>query len=111
MLAVLESSAVAAAASIEGAAGTSSSRYVDFPGIGIIDLDTTELPSNDRMILEVVTDRMFAEPSILDAIASVPSVPRQDEGAGSLAPPPRRRRVVVGGGGFLWSPQPARSRL
>jgi hypothetical protein len=104
MLAVLESSAVAAAASIEGAAGTSSSRYVDFPSIGIIDLDTTELPSNDRVILEVATDRMFAEPSILDAIASVPSVPRQHEGAGSLAPLPRRRRVVVVGGVFSWSP-------
>jgi hypothetical protein len=87
MLAALESSAAAIAASVEGAAGTSSSRYVDFPGIGIIDLDATELPSNDREILEVATERMFVDPSILDAIASVLLVSRQDEGAGSLAPP------------------------
>jgi hypothetical protein len=32
------------------------SRYLDFPGIGIIDLDAIELPSNDREILEAVTE-------------------------------------------------------
>jgi phosphoenolpyruvate-protein kinase (PTS system EI component) len=61
---------------------------VDFPGIGTIDLDTTKLLSNDREMLEVVTEQMFADPSILDTIASVTSTLCQDEGAGDSAPPP-----------------------
>jgi hypothetical protein len=31
-------------------------RYVDFPGIGTVDLDTPELPTNDREMLEVATE-------------------------------------------------------
>jgi hypothetical protein len=62
-------------------------RYVDFPGIGTVDLDALELPSNDREMLEVATERMFAEPSILKTIASVTLALRQYEGAGSSAPP------------------------
>jgi hypothetical protein len=84
---VPESSEAAAAALIEGVADAPSSRYVDFPSIRIIDLDATELPSNDWEILEVAMERMFADLSILDAIASVPPVPRQDEGAGGSVPP------------------------
>jgi hypothetical protein len=38
-------------------------------------------------MLEVATDRMFAEPSILDTIASVASALRQYDGAGGSAPP------------------------
>jgi hypothetical protein len=44
------------AVSVEGAADLSSSRYVEFPGIRTIDLDTTELLSNDREMLEVLTE-------------------------------------------------------
>jgi hypothetical protein len=62
-------------------------RYVDFPGIGIIDLGAPELLSNDREMLEVATERMFAEPSILETIASVVSALCQYEGAGGSAPP------------------------
>jgi RNA polymerase-interacting CarD/CdnL/TRCF family regulator len=43
-----------------------------FPGIGIVDLDAPELPSHDRKMLEVATERMFAEPSILETIVSLP---------------------------------------
>jgi hypothetical protein len=82
-----ESSPAASAASVEGAVDLSSSRYVDFPGIGTIDLDAAELPSNDREMLEVATEKMFAYPSILDTITSVPLALRQDEGAGGSAPP------------------------
>jgi hypothetical protein len=82
-----ESSAAVAAAPMEGLTDASSSQYVDSPGIGIIDLDTTELPSNDREILEATTERMFADPSVLDAIASVLPVPCEDEGAGGSVPP------------------------
>jgi hypothetical protein len=34
---------------------------VGFPGIGTIDLDAAELLSNDREILEVAMERMFAD--------------------------------------------------
>jgi hypothetical protein len=81
-----ESSTAVTAASIEGAADTSTSRYLDFPGIGIIDLDAIKLPSNDREILEAVTERVFADPPLLDAIVSDPPVPRQDGDAGGSAP-------------------------
>jgi hypothetical protein len=62
-------------------------RYVDFPGIGIVDLDAPELPCNDRKVLVVATERMFAELSILEIIASVTLALRQYEGAGGSAPP------------------------
>jgi hypothetical protein len=75
------------AVSVEDAMDLVACRYVDFPGIGTIDLDTPELPSNDREMLEVATDRIFAEPSILDTIASVASALRQYEGAGGSALP------------------------
>jgi hypothetical protein len=87
----------AGAASIEGAADLSSCRYVDFPGIRTIDLDAPELPSNDRKMLEVATEQMFADPSILDSIASV-AVLRQDEGASGSTPPaaPEAAEGVLG---------------
>jgi hypothetical protein len=43
-----ESSTAAGVASIEGVTDLSSSQYVDSPSIRTIDLDATELPSNDR---------------------------------------------------------------
>jgi hypothetical protein len=46
---------------------------VDFPGIGTINLDAPELRSNSREMLEVATERMFVQPSILDTIAPVAS--------------------------------------
>jgi hypothetical protein len=92
-----ESSMAAGAVSIEGAADLSSCRYVDFPGIRTIDLDAPELPSNDRKMLEVATEQMFADPSILDSIASV-AVLRQDQGAGGSTPPaaPEAAEGVLG---------------
>jgi hypothetical protein len=42
-------------ASIEGAEDMSMSRYLTIPGIETIDLNATELPSNDWEILEAVT--------------------------------------------------------
>jgi hypothetical protein len=62
-------------------------RYVDFPSIGTIDLDILELTCNDREMLEVATERMFVEPSILDTIALVTSALRQYEGASGSMPP------------------------
>jgi hypothetical protein len=51
-----EPSAAMAGTWIEGTVDASSSWYVDFPGIGIIDLDATELPSNDWENLEAATE-------------------------------------------------------
>jgi hypothetical protein len=85
--AVPKPSPAAGAASGEGVADLVSCWYVDFPSTGIIDLDAPELPSNDWEMLEVATKRMFADPSILDTIATVASALRQDEGAGSSALP------------------------
>jgi hypothetical protein len=59
--------------------------YVDFPDIGTNDLNAPELPRNDREMLEVATEQMFAEPSILDTIASVTSALHQCEGVGGSA--------------------------
>jgi hypothetical protein len=50
-----------------GAEDMPMSKYPSIPGIGIIDLDATELPSNDREILEIMTDLMFADPPVSGA--------------------------------------------
>jgi hypothetical protein len=93
-----ESSIAEGAASVEGATDLSSSRYVDFPGIGTIDLDVADLPSNDREMLEVAMEQMFADLSILDTITSTASALCQDEGAGVSVPPaaPEAAEGVLG---------------
>jgi hypothetical protein len=91
---VPESSPAAGSASVEGVADLASCRYVDFPVIRIIDLDTPELPSNDREMLEVAMERMFTDPLISDTIASVTSALRQDEGAGGSTPPAASEAAV-----------------
>jgi hypothetical protein len=106
MSAVPEPSPAAGAASVEDVKNMAACRYVDFPGIGTVDLDTTELLSNDREMLEVTTKRMFSQSSILETIASVESALHKYESADSSAPPPRRRRRRE----FSTSPRPARSR-
>jgi hypothetical protein len=80
-------SPVAGAASVEDVMDLAACRYVDFPGIGTIDLDTPKLPGNDRELLEAVMDQMFSKPMILETIASVASALHQYEGAGGSAPP------------------------
>jgi hypothetical protein len=62
-------------------------QYLDFPGIGVVDLDAPELPSNDREMLEMAMEQIFAEPTILETIVSVTLALRQYERAGSSAPP------------------------
>jgi hypothetical protein len=93
---VLEPSLAAGAAETSLAAGIVTveevmelvtGRYIDFPGVRIVDLDPSELPSNDREMLEVATEWMLSEPSILETIASVSLAPCQYESAGSFAPP------------------------
>jgi hypothetical protein len=66
-----EPSSATGAASVEEVMDQAVCRYVDFPSIGVVDFDAPELPSNDWEMLEVATERMFAEPPILETIASV----------------------------------------
>jgi hypothetical protein len=73
MSTVPEPSPAAGAMSVEDVMDHVACRFVDFPSIVTVNLDTPQLPSNDREMLEVATERMFAKPSILDTIASVAS--------------------------------------
>jgi hypothetical protein len=56
MSTVPEPSPAAGAASVEDVMDLAACQYVDFPGIGTIDLDAPELPSNNQEILEVAAD-------------------------------------------------------
>jgi hypothetical protein len=58
-------------------------RYIDFPSIGVIDLEAPQLPEK---VLEVATERMFAEPSIMETIASVSKALHEYKRAGGFAP-------------------------
>jgi hypothetical protein len=58
------------------------SRYIDFPGVGVIDLEAPQFPEK---MLDVATERMFAEPSIMEMIVSVSQVLQQYERAGGFA--------------------------
>jgi hypothetical protein len=78
-----ETSSAAGAVTIEEMMELETSRYIDFPGVGIVDLDAPELPSK---VLEVATERMFAEPTILETITSVSRALYQYERAGGFAP-------------------------
>jgi hypothetical protein len=82
----LEPSAAGTATPTEGIEDMSTSWYLTIPGIGTIDLDATELPSNDREILEAVMERVFANPSLLDVVVLDPLTLCQDRNAGGLAP-------------------------
>jgi hypothetical protein len=43
-------------------------RYIDFPGVRVIDLEAPQLPEK---VYEVVAERMFNEPTIMEMITSV----------------------------------------
>jgi hypothetical protein len=83
----VETSSAAVTVTVEEVMELSTCQYVDFHGIGVVDLDALELPSNDREMLEVATEQMFTEPSILETIVSVSLALHQYECAGSFAPP------------------------
>jgi hypothetical protein len=65
--AVKTSSAVGAI-TVEEVMELATSRYIDFPSIGVIDLEAPQLP---KKVLDLATELMFAEPSIMEMIASV----------------------------------------
>jgi hypothetical protein len=73
----------AGAITVEEVMELATSRYIDFLGVGIVDLDTPELPSK---VLEVATEWIFTEPTILEMIVSVSQALHQYERAGDFAP-------------------------
>jgi hypothetical protein len=58
-------------------------QYIDFPCVGVIDLEARQLPEK---VLDVATERMFTEPSIMETIALVSKVLHEYERAGGFAP-------------------------
>jgi hypothetical protein len=58
-------------------------QYMNFLGVGVIDLEAPQLPEK---VLEVVTKRMLAEPSIMDMIALVSKALQEYERVGGFAP-------------------------
>jgi hypothetical protein len=92
-----EPSAAETAVPAEDVENMSMSRYLTIPGIGTIDLDAAELPSNYREILEAVTERVFADPSPLDVVMLGLPEPRQDRevnGSASFVAPEAAEGVL-----------------
>jgi hypothetical protein len=56
------------AVTVEEVVELATSRYIDFPDVGVIGLEAPQLPGK---VLDVATERMFAESSILETITSV----------------------------------------
>jgi hypothetical protein len=80
---VAESSSVWYSLTVEEVMELATCRYIDFPGVGVINLEAPQLPEK---VLEVAMERMFAKPSIMDMIASVSKALQEYERAGGFAP-------------------------
>jgi hypothetical protein len=80
---VAESSSARDALTVEEVMELATCRYIDFHGVGVIDLEAPQLPEK---VLEVATERMFAEPYIMDMIISVSKALQEYERAGGFAP-------------------------
>jgi hypothetical protein len=57
--------------------------YIDFPSVGVIDLEAPQLLEK---VYEVASERMFNEPTIMKTIVSVSKVLQEYERAGGFAP-------------------------
>jgi hypothetical protein len=64
----VETTLAAGAVTVEEVMELATSQYIDFPGIGVINLEAPQLPEK---VLDVATERMFAEPSIMEMMVSV----------------------------------------
>jgi hypothetical protein len=77
-----ETSSVVGTVTVEEVMELATSWYIDFPGMGVIDLEAPQLPEK---VLDVVTERMFAKPSIMETIASVSQALQQYKCVGGFA--------------------------
>jgi hypothetical protein len=62
---VVETSSAWGAITVEDVLELATCRYIDFPGIGVIDLEAPNFPEK---VLEVATERMFAKQTIMETI-------------------------------------------
>jgi hypothetical protein len=58
-------------------------RYIDFPDVGVIDL---EAPQLSEKVYEVAAGRMFNDPTTMETIASISKALQEYERAGGFAP-------------------------
>jgi hypothetical protein len=79
---VAESSSARVALTTEEMMELATCWYVDFPGVGVIDLEAPQFP---KRVYEVVAERMFNEPTIMETIASVSKELQEYERAGGFA--------------------------
>jgi hypothetical protein len=80
---VAETSLARGAVTVEEVMELATCRYIDFPGVGVIHLEAPQLPEK---VLEVATEWMFAELTIMETIASVSKALQEYECAGSFVP-------------------------
>jgi hypothetical protein len=77
-------SSAAGVVTVEEVMELATCRYIDFPGVGVIDLEAPQLPEK---VLDVATKRMFAEPTIMEMIALVSRALHEYERADGFAAP------------------------
>jgi hypothetical protein len=65
---VAETSSARVALTTEEVMEMATCRYINFPGVGVIDLKVPQLPEK---VYEVVLERMFKQPMIMETITSV----------------------------------------
>jgi hypothetical protein len=63
-----ESSSALVSLTVEEMMDMGTCRYIDFPGVGVIDLEAPQLPEKEY---EVAAERTFNKPTIMETIASV----------------------------------------
>jgi hypothetical protein len=80
---VAESSSARDAITVEELMELATCWYIDFLDVEVIDLEAPQLPEK---VLEVATERMFSEPSIMDTITSVLKALQEYERVGGFAP-------------------------
>jgi hypothetical protein len=80
---VAESSSTWVALTTEEVMELTTCRYIDFPNVGVIDLEVPQFPEK---VFEVAAERMFNEPSVMETIASVSKALQEYERAGGFAP-------------------------
>jgi hypothetical protein len=82
---VAETSSARGTITVEEVMELATCRYIDSPGVGVIDLEEPQLPEK---ALEVATERMFVESSIMETITSVSKVLHEYERAGGFGTEP-----------------------
>jgi hypothetical protein len=79
---VAESSSARISLTVEEVMDLETCRYIDFPGVGVIDLEAPQLPEKEY---EVAAERTSNEPTIMEMIASVSKALQEYERAGGFA--------------------------